>query len=154
MSRRGLFGALLLLALGTPAWGQEPANLESPQIGADDAAAAPRGGREPMWSSPQTQDEPSMSSNLWLYLHEERRHDDPKQAVRRKAEAKAAARSQRIAAMQWYGQSNQRPNASSVPFMGTYSPTWAGTAAQPSNWAGIYRRPFLTPVNAAPVEPR
>lgn len=78
---------------------------------------------------------PSMSSDLWLYLHEQRRADDPKQAIRRKAELKAEQRRQRLAAMKWYGLSNSRPTATSMPFMGTYSPTWVGNSGLPYGWS-------------------
>lgn len=147
MSRHSTFFAILVLTFSPVAWGQDPSNLDAPQAVGDDTPHA-RENREPLWSSPQQQ--PSMASDVWLYLHEERRHDDPKQAIRRKAEAKAAARGQRLAALQWYGLSNQRPNASSVPFMGTYSPSWFGTVNRPSAWAGIYRQPFLSPITDAP----
>jgi len=148
MLRPSFMTVILALTLGGPGWSQDPQNLDAPQAVGEEADSA-RPGREPLWSSPQQQ-EPSMASDLWLYLHEERRHDDPKQAIRRKAEAKAAERGQRLAAMQWYGLSNQRPNASSVPFMGTYSPSWVGTVNRPSTWAGIYRRPFLSPISDSP----
>ena len=144
MSRRLLLGAFVALSLTAPGLAQEPANLDAPQAMDDEASR-----RAPLWSSPQ-QGEPSMTSNVWLYLHEERRHDDPQQAIRRKAEAKATARGQRIAALQWYGLSNQRPTASSVPFMGTYSPSWLEGASRPATWAAIYRRPFLTPITDGP----
>lgn len=78
---------------------------------------------------------PSMSNDLWLYLHEQRRADDPKQAIRRKAELKAEQRRQRLAAMKWYGLSNSRPTATTMPFMGTYSPTWMGNSGLPYGWS-------------------
>jgi hypothetical protein len=78
-----------------------------------------------------------MSPELYLYLHEQRRLDDPKQAVRRKAEARSAARDSRIAAMKWYGMSNARPQANPVPFMGTYSPAWVGSGGDRYDWLGI-----------------
>ncbi len=47
-----------------------------------------------------------MTPEMWFYIQENRRYDDPKQMVRRKAEFKAVQRQRRIAAMQWYGFSN------------------------------------------------
>ncbi len=75
-----------------------------------------------------------VSPEMYLYLQELRRHDDPKQAVRRKAEARTAAREARIASMKWYGMSNSRPQANPIPFMGTYSPTWVGNSYDRYDW--------------------
>ena len=77
-----------------------------------------------------------MTPELYLYMHDLRRHDDPQQAVRRKAEARTAAREGRITAMKWYGMSNARPQANPVPFMGTYSPTWIGGRNERYDWYG------------------
>src|SRR5262245_44393214 len=60
---------------------------------------------------------PSVTPDVWLYSQEWQRHDDPAQAVRRKAEARSAARTQRLEAMRWFGFSNARPQASVTPFM-------------------------------------
>lgn len=78
-----------------------------------------------------------VSPEMYLYLQELKRHDDPQQAVRRKAEARTAARMQRITAMKWFGMSNSRPQVNPVPFMGVYSPTWAGNGADRYDWVGI-----------------
>jgi hypothetical protein len=77
-----------------------------------------------------------VTPELYLYMHDLRRHDDPQQAVRRKAEARTAAREARITAMKWYGMSNARPQANPVPFMGTYSPTWIGGRNERFDWYG------------------
>jgi hypothetical protein len=77
-----------------------------------------------------------VTPELYLYMQDLRRHDDPQQAVRRKAEARAAAREGRITAMKWYGMSNARPQANPVPFMGTYSPTWIGGRNERYDWYG------------------
>lgn len=76
----------------------------------------------------------NVTPEMWLYSQELDRHDDPAHAVRRKAEAKAAQRMQRIAAMKWYGMSNARPQASTTPMMGTYSPVWSGNGYLPYEW--------------------
>ena len=79
----------------------------------------------------------SITPEMWFYLEEQKRHDDPRQAVRRKAEQKAAERSARLAAMKWYGYSNLRPQASATPWMGTYSPYWAGNSWDPYQHVGV-----------------
>jgi hypothetical protein len=53
---------------------------------------------------------------MWLYVQERRRHEDPKEAVRRKAQFRASQRQQRIAAMKAYGYSKQRPLVYHSPF--------------------------------------
>ena len=78
-----------------------------------------------------------MSPEMYLYLQEQQRHDDPKQALRRKAEARSAAREARITAMKWYGMSNARPQVNPIPFMGSYSPTWIGNGGDRYDWYGI-----------------
>lgn len=79
---------------------------------------------------------PEVTPEMWLYSQEWRRHDDPAQAVRRKAEARAAARTQRLEAMRWYGMSNARPQAAVTPFMGVYSPAWSGNGYNRYDWIG------------------
>ena len=78
-----------------------------------------------------------VTPELYLYMQDLRRHDDPQQAVRRKAEARTAAREARIEAMKWYGMSNARPQANPVPFMGSYSPTWVGSRNERYDWYGL-----------------
>ncbi len=78
-----------------------------------------------------------MTPEMYLYLYELRRHEDPKQAVRRKAELKTAQRMQRLAAQKWFGVSNARPMASAQPFMDMYSPRWIGNGYNAFDWAGV-----------------
>lgn len=66
-----------------------------------------------------------------------RRTEEARAALQRKAEFKADQRNRRIATMKWFGYSNVRPNASAMPFMGTYSPTWVGNGGLPSYWSGV-----------------
>jgi hypothetical protein len=80
---------------------------------------------------------PTVTPELWLYSQELRRHDDPAQAVRRRAEQRAAERGQRLAALKWFGLSNSRPQVSPVPLMGVYSPTWVGNGANRFDWVGV-----------------
>ncbi len=79
----------------------------------------------------------NLSPEMWLYMQAQQRHDDPQQAVRRKAEQRAAQRSNRIAARKWFGLSNARPTANPVPVMATYSPFWAGNESDPNRWSGV-----------------
>jgi len=84
----------------------------------------------------QADSAPSMvSPEIYLYLQEQKRHDDPAQAVRRKAEARSYQRMSRLAALKWYGFSNARPQASTVPMMGVYSPTWVGNGYDRYDWS-------------------
>jgi len=78
----------------------------------------------------------TVTPEMWFYSQERDRYDDPAQAVRRKAELRAAQRSQRIAAMKWFGFSNARPQASVTPMMGIYSPAWAGNGYDRYDWVG------------------
>lgn len=73
---------------------------------------------------------------MWFYEQERSRYEDPKAAVRRKAEFRAAQRSSRLASMQWYGFSNARPVASPTPWFGSNSPSWTGNSADPYRWRG------------------
>lgn len=79
---------------------------------------------------------PSVPPEMWLYSEQVRRHDDPAQAVRRKAELRAGQRMGRIAAMKWFGFSNSRPQASPIPMMGGYSPAWIGNGDDRYDWVG------------------
>jgi hypothetical protein len=78
---------------------------------------------------------PAVTPELWVYSQELRRHDDPAQAVRRKAEIQADQRLSRLGAMKWYGLSNSRPQAS--PLEGVYSPGWVGNGWNRYDWAPI-----------------
>ena len=79
----------------------------------------------------------NITPEMWIYSQELNRHDDPAQAVRRKAELRGAQRMQRIAAMKWFGFSNARPQASTAPMMGVYSPAWIGNGYDRYDWVGV-----------------
>ena len=79
----------------------------------------------------------NMTPEMWLYTQQLERYDDPKMAVRRKAEERAAQRLNRIAARKWFGLSNSRPSASPIPVMGSYSPFWGGNDSDPNRWNGV-----------------
>lgn len=74
---------------------------------------------------------------MWFYEQYQQQHDDPAAAVRSKAEFRAAQRQGRLAAMRWFGQSNSRPQTSSDPFHGDYSPKWTSNNGHyPGRWVG------------------
>jgi hypothetical protein len=78
-----------------------------------------------------------VTPELWVYSQELQRHDDPAQAVRRKAELKADQRISRLAALKWYGQSNSRPDACPIPLMSVYSPRWVGYGWERYDWTAV-----------------
>ncbi len=73
---------------------------------------------------------------MWLYEQEWRRHNDPKQAVRRRAEFRAAQRQLRIASLKRHGLSNSRPVANPTPFTGSYANHWTSGVRTPFMWGG------------------
>lgn len=75
------------------------------------------------------------TTEMWFYEQERSRYDDPQQAVRRRAELRAAQRASRLAAMEWYGMSNSRPSANATPVTGSYAPTWTSpNTYDPNQW--------------------
>jgi hypothetical protein len=71
---------------------------------------------------------------MWFYEQELQRHNDPKTAIRRRAEFRAQQRQGRLAAMRWYGKSNSRPMASPTPFPSGYSAYWGSNTYNPQRW--------------------
>ncbi|QDU75157.1 hypothetical protein Pan97_21810 [Bremerella volcania] len=70
------------------------------------------------------EDVPSLGNatpEMWFYLQELRRYEDPSAARRRRAELTASARRARMFSQQWYGINNLRPSANAVPMMYRYS---------------------------------
>jgi len=86
---------------------------------------------------------PNVTPEMWVYSQELRRHDDPAQAVRRKAEINADQRLSRLAALRWYGMSNSRPDACPIPLMSGYSPSWVGNSFNRYDWSAIGPVPVL-----------
>jgi hypothetical protein len=85
----------------------------------------------------------TVTPEMWFYTQEYQRYKSPKEAVRRKAEARAAQRQNRLAAQRWFGLSNSRPVASPVPYFGVYSPSWVGNTWSPYYWSGA-NLPYVT----------
>lgn len=79
----------------------------------------------------------SATPEMWFYEQQLRRHDDPSQAVRRKAELRGQQRQARLAALKWFGYSNSRPRAAADPYNGDASPAWASNNSwYPFRWCG------------------
>lgn len=103
---------------------------------------APQRGQKSSLRVKADQDQPAppmslseMTPEMWLYLQELRRNDDPKMAVRRKAEFRADQRRRRIASREWFGLSNMRPRANPTPWFGNYSPQWGSNdVLRPDRW--------------------
>jgi hypothetical protein len=115
----------LLLLTAAPAMAQQKA-----------APPAPKPAKRPftLGISPG---EVTATPEMWFYQQELQQYQDPKVAVREKAEMRAAQRLRRMAAMKWFGFSNQRPRAGVDPFHGDYSPSWSGNNSNyPFRWYG------------------
>ncbi len=87
---------------------------------------------------------------MWFYQQELQRQQDPKEAVRAKAEFRANQRQRRMAASKWFGISNSRPSAGVDCVHGDYSPRWtSNNTLYPFRWSG-YGQPQVV---ARPVVP-
>lgn len=74
---------------------------------------------------------------MWFYQQYVDQYEDPKVAVRNKAEQRSAQRRGRIAARRWFGFSNIRPKAGTDVIHGDYSPSWSsGVSNYPFRWTG------------------
>ena len=80
---------------------------------------------------------------MWFYEQQLREYLDPAKAVRRKAEFRSAQRQRRMAALKWFGFSNQRPVASPDPFNGDYSPGWTSNNHMHPSWWNGYGQPWV-----------
>ena len=76
-----------------------------------------------------------VSPEMWAYMQELRRQDDPKLNAQRSAQLKTQQRQARLASQQWYGLSNLRPNVNPIPYMSSYSPVWIGNTSNPFYWS-------------------
>jgi hypothetical protein len=81
---------------------------------------------------------------VWMYLHDYKRYQDPKEAVRQKAIARATQRQNRLESQRWYGHSKLRPNAGAMPQTSVfYGQQWGGLPWSPNLWtpySTTYRR--------------
>ena len=87
-------------------------------------------------SSQETSTSLTTTPEMWFYLQERRRYENPQLAVHRNAEQRATQRRNRLTAQRWFGISNRRPQANPTPLFGTYSPAWSGNTATPYLWSG------------------
>lgn len=114
--KRMFVSALLFAAISAgQVTAQDPAKPALPPLSVSGPSSEPL--------SPTAQ---GVAPEVWVYMQERQRYEDPKQAVRRKAEARASARQARLESRRWYGLSNSRPVAAVTPFMDHYSPAWRG----------------------------
>ena len=140
MKRLLVFASITSLTLAASAFALEVSDVKEPAPA--DATRHTQPVARPIVRESHAEKLPELNPNqvtpeFYLYMQELRRHDDPQQAIRRKAEARTAAREARITAMKWYGMSNARPQANPVPFMGSYSPTWIGSRNERYDWYGM-----------------
>jgi hypothetical protein len=76
----------------------------------------------------------SPTPEMWFYEQERARYENPKMAVRRKAELRGQQRADRLAALKWYGIDNSRPTVSGTPWFGSYGPYWGSNTFDPLRW--------------------
>ena len=74
---------------------------------------------------------------MWFYMQELKRYEDPHLTVRRNAESRAFQRRIRLTTLKWLGFSNMRPRAQHTPWCGAFSPAWAGNHAGPYRWSAV-----------------
>jgi hypothetical protein len=105
-------------------------------------SACPALAQEPASDTRRTSVTVTQTPEMWIYEQERIRYEDPKMAVRRKAELRGAQRAARLAATKWYGMSNSRPSVAVTPSIGgSYSPYWGSNSYDPMRW-----RPEVAPV--------
>src|SRR4051794_36070895 len=86
---------------------------------------------------------------MWFYEQALQQYNDPKNAVRANAEFKANQRRQRLAAMQWYGYSNSRPELGIDLLHGPQQAQWVGNGADPNWWVALARPAIMINVPAS-----
>ena len=120
MKRLVIAPVLVLLLLALPAHAEKPAPTH---LGLDTTVSP---------------GELKVTPEMWFYDQQLRQYQDPKMAVRQKAEFHAQQRLHRIESMKWFGFSNSRPAACSDPVHGDYSPHWTSNSSYfPSRWNGV-----------------
>lgn len=130
-----VFCGLLLTA--TAALGQAPRAPRSATATSKPKPAATDKGAKASFNGVSMSE---VTPEMWLYMQEVQRHDDPKMAVRRKAEYRAMQRERRMAAREWFGYSNSRPTVNADPYTAGYSAHWsANNAMRPDQWIGNNR---------------
>lgn len=129
-----------------PVWGQNANNKAPTAKPATVAAPAPTLFAPPTTTAPvETSSilaDPKATPEMWFYEQYMKEYRNPKNAVRANAAADAQQRSNRLAAMRWFGFSNSRPRVSPDP-VNVYPPAWASnTPLQPNRWQGTGGQPY------------
>jgi len=106
------------------------------------AWAAPVAAQSPGKTSPPkptvtiSPGELAATPEMWFYEQAMRQYQDPKTAVRQKAEYHAAERIRRLTALKWYGISKSRPVVHPDRLYGDYGPAWSsGNFFRPLTWS-------------------
>lgn len=119
MKRLSLAASILALCFATAPAGAEDADIKA----------------KPAAESAVSVTATAATPEMWFYQQYQQEYKDPKVMIRKAAELKATERQRRIASLQWFGMSNQRPRAWSDPYNGDYSPTWvSGNYDSPQLW--------------------
>jgi len=105
MFRIALAAALLI------ACGQTLNAQDADELGAVPVAKTVSPSDRPAVEQPKTAPPAGIPPEVWVYMETLKRYDDPKQAVRRKAEQRSARRRARLESQRWYGISPLRPSA-------------------------------------------
>ena len=119
-------------------------------LSASQSLAQTRGMKAP--SSESISSQPT-TPQMWFYTQAVQRYDDPQLSVRRKAEARAVQRRNRLAAQRWFGYSNRRPLANPPPLCGSYAPGWTGNTFDPLLWSGIGAPAIIVGRTYVPITP-
>lgn len=76
--------------------------------------------------------------DMWFYEQYLRQYQDPKLAVRRRAEFRADQRDKRLAAQRWFGVFNSRPTVGTEAYHSDYAPRWSSNNRYyPFRWQGV-----------------
>lgn len=150
MTRLTLALSAVLLLVAVPAMAQQKTTLPSPvpKAAAPVRLETPRSPTATLGISPG---EVPATPEMWFYQQGLQQYQDPKVAVREKAEYRTEQRMRRLASLKWFGFSNSRPTAGIDGLHGDYSPSWtANNSHYPFRWNG-YGQPWVAALPAIPV---
>jgi hypothetical protein len=97
-------------------------------------------------SSPVNQQRSQGRDESWYYqpsTEPTTYQPNPKAIIHQKALARSQQRSDRLAALNWYGMSNGRPTAAPTPFTSLYSPAWQTPGGRPFAWYSNGRPTYI-----------
>lgn len=142
MKRVFVAASVILMSAAVSAFGQQGTQAtQRPGTGTPPAPKMSVSSAAKMSISPG---EVAPTPEMWFYEQYKSDYQDPKLAVRQKAEFRSEQRLRRLAAAKWFGFSNQRPNCSSDPFHGDWSPAWASNNwFYPQRWQGSGNVPWV-----------